>query len=104
MMGSMILRSVAALFLLAVLAVPSSGVALQNACVIPGKGFFRVYADAGGLFSVFAHDHLIEAQKIEGCAVVDLQNPAQASVKLTFSTADLRVMDPNQSAEDRAKV
>jgi len=78
--------------------------AAQNACVIPGRGFFRVYAEAGGLFSAFAHDHLIEAQKIEGCAAIDLQNPAQASVKLNFATAGVRVLDPKESAEDRAKV
>jgi len=78
--------------------------AAQNACVTPGRGFFRVYAEAGGLFSVFAHDHLIEAEKIDGCASVDLQNPAQASVKLSFAASSLRVLDPQDSAEDRAKV
>src|SRR6187401_3022310 len=78
--------------------------AAQNACVIPGRGFFRVYAEAGGLFAVFAHDHLIEAQKIEGCAQVDLRNLPQSSVKLTFSAADLKVLDPKESPDDRAKV
>jgi polyisoprenoid-binding protein YceI len=78
--------------------------AAQNVCVTPGRGFFRVYAEAGGLFSAFAHDHLIEAEKIEGCAAVDLQNPAQASVKLSFAAGGLRVIDPKESAEDRAKV
>jgi polyisoprenoid-binding protein YceI len=94
MMVSMVASIVLALLTLAV----------QNACVVPGRGFFRVYAEAGGLFSVFAHDHLIQAEKIEGCAAVDLQNPAQASVKLNFATAGLRVMDPKESPEDRAKV
>jgi polyisoprenoid-binding protein YceI len=79
-------------------------VAAQQVCVVPGRGFFRVYAEAGGLFSVFAHDHLIEAEKIEGCAAVDLQNPAQASVKLSFAAGGLKVRDPKESAEDRAKV
>jgi polyisoprenoid-binding protein YceI len=79
-------------------------VAPQNACVTPGRGFFRVYAEAGGLFSVLAHDHVIEAQKIEGCAAVDLQNPALASVKLSFAADGLRVMDPKETPEDRAKV
>jgi polyisoprenoid-binding protein YceI len=100
----MIPRRVAALCLFAVLVSTTRSVAQQNACVIPGKGFFRIYADAGGLFGAFAHDHLIEAQKIEGCAVVNRQNPTQGSVKLTFASADLKVMDPKQSAEDRAKV
>jgi len=76
----------------------------ETACVLPGKGFFRVHADAGGLFGVFAHDHLIEAARIEGCATVDPQNLTQSSVKLTFAAADLHVMDPKESADDRAKV
>ena len=76
----------------------------ETACVLPGKGFFRVHADAGGLFGAFAHDHLIEAAKIEGCAMVDLQSLAQSSVKLTFAAHELRVMDPKESADDRAKV
>jgi polyisoprenoid-binding protein YceI len=76
----------------------------ENVCVVPGKGFFRVHADAGGLFGVFAHDHLIEAAKIEGCAAVDLQSLAQSSVKLTFAAAELHVVDPKEDAADRAKI
>lgn len=78
--------------------------AAQNVCLIPGRGFFHIEVEAGGLFSVFAHDHLIEAGKIEGCAVVDPQNVGKSSVKLSFSAADVRVLDPKDSAEDRAKV
>jgi len=81
-----------------------STAAAENVCVAPGKGFFRVHADAGGLFGAFAHDHLIEAAKIEGCAAVDLQNLPQSSVKLTFAAAELRVIDAKESADDRAKV
>ena len=82
----------------------SGALAAETACIVPGRGFFRVHAGAGGLFGAFAHDHLIEAGKIEGCAAVDLQNLAQSSVKLSFSAAELRVVDPKESAEDRAKV
>ena len=90
----------AALFL-ALLPVHASA---QKACVVPGRGQFRIHADAGGLFGAFAHDHLIEAQKIEGCATVNDKNPAQSSVKLTFQAANLRVLDPKEKADDRAKV
>jgi hypothetical protein len=82
----------------------SGALAAETACIVPGRGFFRVHAGAGGLFGAFAHDHLIEAGKIEGCAAVDLQNLAQSSVKLSFSAAELRVVDPKESVEDRAKV
>jgi polyisoprenoid-binding protein YceI len=93
-----------ALSLLLYTTAPATAAKAENVCSIPGRGFFRVYADAGGLFSVFAHDHVIDAGKIEGCATVDLQNPLTSSVKLTFLTAELHVLDPKENAEDRAKV
>jgi polyisoprenoid-binding protein YceI len=95
---------VAPILLVAALSAAAPGVAADNACVIGGRGFFRVYVDSGGLFAAFAHDHIIEAGKIDGCASVDAQNPVKSSVKLTFSTAAIHVMDPKDSAEDRAKV
>jgi polyisoprenoid-binding protein YceI len=76
----------------------------ENVCLIPGRASFRVYVDSGGIFGVFAHDHVIEAAKVEGCASVDLQNPAQSSVSLKFAAAELRVLDPKESPEDREKV
>ena len=98
-------RKIVFTFLLISLGTVFSGaLAAETACIVPGRGFFRVHAGAGGLFGAFAHDHLIEAGKIEGCADVDLQNLAQSSVKLSFSAAELRVVDPKESAEDRAKV
>ena len=56
------------------------------------------------MFGAFAHDHLIEAQKMEGCATIDPGGFAHSSIKLIFATADLRVMDPKESAKDRADV
>ncbi len=72
-------------------------------CVVPGRGYFRIKTDTSGLFGAFAHEHEIEAQKIEGCAVIDSANPTRSSIKLTFTTADIRVMDPKE-AKDRPKV
>jgi polyisoprenoid-binding protein YceI len=92
------------LFIAALSGTLTPAVAAENACLIPGKGSFKVYADAGGLFGMFAHDHVIEAGKIEGCAAVEPQNLSQSSVKLTFASAGLRVLDPKESADDRAKV
>jgi len=73
-------------------------------CVVPGRGHFYIHVGAGGLFGGFAHDHLIEAKRIEGCAVMDANDLSQSSIKLTFSTADIRVLDPKESVKDRAKV
>jgi polyisoprenoid-binding protein YceI len=58
----------------------------------------------GGLFGGFAHEHLIEAQKIDGCANIDSSGPAKSSIKVIFPTANLRVIDPKESDKDRAQI
>src|SRR4051812_38791801 len=78
--------------------------AADGPCVIPGRSHFRIHVGTAGLFGAFAHNHLIEAQKINGCARMDAKDLTHSSVKLTFSAADLRVMDPKENAKDRAEV
>jgi len=73
-------------------------------CVVPGRGFFRIHVGSGGLFGAFAHNHLIEAQKTEGCAAIDSKYLTHSSIKLVFPTASVRVIDPDESAKDRASV
>jgi len=73
--------------------------AADGPCVAAGRGYFRIHVGTGGLFGAFAHDHLIEAQKIMGCA-----DMTRSSIKLDFSTNGVRVIDPKESPEDRAKV
>jgi polyisoprenoid-binding protein YceI len=73
-------------------------------CVIPQRGYFRIHVSTGGLFGAFAHDHSIEAQKITGCASLDPADVAHSSIRLTFTAADIRVIDPKESAKDRAEV
>src|SRR5499433_3276193 len=97
-------RGIIPLLLLFTLDLSTSARSAEGPCVIPGRGHFYMHVGAGGLFGAFAHDHLIEAQKIEGCAVIDSNDLTHSSIKLTFSTADIRVLDPKESAKDRAKV
>jgi polyisoprenoid-binding protein YceI len=78
--------------------------AADGPCVIPGRGYFRINVGTGGLFGAFAHDHVIEAQKIDGCATLDAKDLAHSSIKLTFPAADIKVIDPKVSAKDRAEV
>jgi polyisoprenoid-binding protein YceI len=78
--------------------------AQNGPCVVPGRGYFRIHVGTGGLFGAFAHDHLIEAQKVEGCAVIDAKDLMHSSIKLTFPAASIRVMDPKESEKDRATV
>jgi polyisoprenoid-binding protein YceI len=79
-------------------------VAADGPCLVPGRGHFYIHTGTGGLFGAFAHEHLIEAQKIDGCASIDSGNLTRSSIKLTFTTADIRVLDPKESTNDRAKV
>ena len=88
----------------AILLIAATGFAADGPCVIPQRGYFRIHVSTGGLFGAFAHDHSIEAQKITGCASVDPANISHSAIKLTFTTADIRVIDPKESAKDRAQV
>jgi polyisoprenoid-binding protein YceI len=80
-------------------AVPASAWAADGPCIVPSRGHFYIRTGTSGLFGAFAHDHQIEAQKISGCA--DL---AHSSIKLVFTTADIKVIDPKESASTRAKI
>jgi polyisoprenoid-binding protein YceI len=93
-------------FLLIAFALTSAGVAIgaDGPCVIPGRGHFSIHTGTAGVFGVFAHDHLIEAQRIEGCATIDSADLAHSSIKLIFPSAQIRVMDSKESATDRAKI
>jgi polyisoprenoid-binding protein YceI len=73
-------------------------------CVIPQRGYFRIRVGTAGLFGTFAHNHSIEAQKITGCASIDPADITHSSIKLTFGTADIRVIDPKENEKDRAEV
>jgi len=91
-------------FTLACLLAPVSFHAQNNSCVIPGKGHLQIHVGTGGLLGAFAHDHLIEAQKIEGCVRLDAKDPTQSSLRLVFPASGIRVLDPSESAKDRATV
>jgi polyisoprenoid-binding protein YceI len=92
-----------ALFLLSLFLISNTLFAEQH-CVLPGRGYFRIQVGTGGLFGGLGHGHSIEAQKITGCAMIDSNDVAHSSVKLEFSTTDIRVMDSNESEKDRAEV
>lgn len=93
--------SVIVLFAL-ILAVNAFGA--DGPCIVEGRGHFQIRTGTGGLFGAFAHDHLIEVQKITGCATLNPADLTRSSIKLVFTTASLRVLDPKESATDRAKI
>jgi polyisoprenoid-binding protein YceI len=93
-----------ALFLLSLLLIANTLFAMEQHCVLPGRGYFRIHVGTAGLLGGLGHEHSIEAQKVMGCAMIDANDVAHSSVKLEFSTADIRVIDPNESNKDRAEV
>src|ERR1051326_3694000 len=74
-----------------------------HVCVVPAESNFKIHVASAGLFGAFGHDHLIEARGIKGCADVDTDRMDQSSIQLTFSTADIKVLDPEHPG-DRPKV
>jgi polyisoprenoid-binding protein YceI len=93
-----------ALCLLPILLMATAAFGADRACVMPGRGHFRIEAGTAGFFGAFAHEHVIEAEKVGGCATIETKDMAHSSIKLDFATAGLRVLDPKEKAEDRAKV
>jgi len=60
----------------------------------------RIHAFKAGLFSAFAHDHVVAAPIAEGW----IDTTGTLGVELRFSAADLRVLDPGLSPGKRAEV
>jgi polyisoprenoid-binding protein YceI len=58
-----------------------------------------VHVEKTGLFAAFAHNHTIAAPLASG--QIDLQ---KRTIELTFRAADMKVLDPDASASDRATV
>jgi len=83
---------------------PAHARAAAGPCVVQGRSHFRINVGTGGLFGGFAHSHLIEAQNIEGCASIDATDIRKSSIKLTFSAAAIKVLDPKESEKDRSQV
>ena len=87
-----------------VLLISNTLFALEQHCVLPDRGYFRIHVGTAGLFGGLGHDHSIEAQKVMGCAMIDSNDVAHSSVKLEFATAGIRVIDPHESDKDRTEV
>src|SRR5215831_15983686 len=92
------------IWVLALLLLPIRLFAVAGPCVVDGRGHFQIHVGTGGLFGTFAHNHLIQAEKITGCANIDAQNLTRSSIQLEFPAAAIRVLDPKESAKDRAEV
>ena len=92
------------LILLLPLAMSANLFAADGPCILPGRGHFQVHVGTGGLFGAFAHNHLIQSERITGCAMLDPKDLVRSSIKVEFPTSAIRVVDPKESAKDRADV
>ena len=77
-------------------AVPTSA---QRAEIDSTKSVITVHVTKSGLFSGFAHDHVIQAPVASGG--IDAQ---EKSVTLTFNVADMKVLDPGTSESERKDI
>jgi polyisoprenoid-binding protein YceI len=91
------------ILLFAMLLLPVRPAAAERLCVDPQNSKFSIQVDAGGMFAAFAHDHVVEAHDIKGCADIDFTKLDQSTVELVFASAGVKVMDPDHP-KDRPKV
>jgi polyisoprenoid-binding protein YceI len=91
-------------FIVAGLLVSSYVFGADGPCIVPGRGHFQIHVGTTGLFGAFAHSHLIQAEKIMGCAKIDSSDLTRSSIKLDFPTPAIRVIDPKESDKDRGQV
>jgi polyisoprenoid-binding protein YceI len=71
----------------------------QSAEIDSTKSVITVHVFKSGLFSGFAHDHVIQAPVASGG--IDVQ---EKSVTLTFNIADMKVLDPGSSDSERKDI
>jgi len=83
--------------LLACFAFAAAHVSAQ--AIDPARSTVTVHVDKAGLFSVFGHKHTVRARIQQG----QVDTGARA-VALSFASAQLRVLDPDVSKEDRAEI
>ena len=92
------------LIVLFCLGIATSAFGANGPCVVQDRGHFQIHTKTSGLFGAFGDEHLIQAKRIEGCAVVDPTDVTRSSIKLSFATEAIRVIDPKQDSKDRAKI
>lgn len=75
----------------------------QQACVPAEESRMTVFVDKAGLFSLFAHDHMIDVGQIDACAVIDPAG-STSSVSVSILAASLKVADPEVDEEERGEI
>src|SRR5262249_32033705 len=79
---------------------PPAKAPAQTPPIHGGRSNLTVHVSKSGLFSAFAHNHEIEAPIASG----DVAVSGALSVSLRVDARRLRILDPEVSAGDRAKI
>ncbi len=74
--------------------------AAQSRTMDPQSSFFTVHVSKSGVFSAFGHGHEIRAPLAAGT----IQDSEPAGVDLEVDARQLRVLDPDAPARDRAEI
>jgi YceI-like domain len=77
-----------------------SSVAQQSAAIDAERSTLTVHAYKSGLFSGFAHDHVIEGKVAKGI----IRPGDQPAVELELQARELKVLDPELATDKRAEV
>jgi polyisoprenoid-binding protein YceI len=72
---------------------------LSAQAINPARSTVTVRVNKAGLFSAFGHNHIISAPIQQGEV-----NTTARTVRLSFASAGLRVLDPEVSPKERAEV
>jgi len=86
--------------LAAALAASASPLLAETRPINVNDSTLTVFVYKSGLFSAFADNHIVKAPIASG----SISDAAPLSVELTVHSADLRVLDPDLSADKRADV
>ena len=89
-------------FLLAGPASPAQERAVYD--IDPGRSELAIRVYKTGLFSAFAHNHLIAAKTVSGEVQFDEKSIQNSSVRLKVVTASLTVVDPGDSESSRQEI
>jgi len=74
--------------------------AAQGVAMDPSRSAITVYAYKSGLFSAFAHDHIVEAPIQRG----EVRLSGDRGVEFVVDARRMKVLDPKLSADKRAEV
>jgi polyisoprenoid-binding protein YceI len=102
----MILRTVATLFLAALIAFPNMTVPVSQIpyTIDSQQSKIEIQVAKDGFLKAFGHDHLVSATRYSGEIQFDSDKMENSLVTFALDTASLKVIDPGESEKDRAEV